>query len=95
MALQDCKFGAEGAPHDAYAYELMGQICKGARMPPCLLCAVGVLWTRAHLSATPVFIVALCAVLCDRAGNRNAQALENFSKALKLKPTLWVCWENM
>jgi hypothetical protein len=34
-------------------------------------------------------------VLCDRAGNRNAQALENFSKALKLKPTLWVCWENM
>ena len=28
MALQDCKFGAEGAPHDAYAYELMGQICK-------------------------------------------------------------------
>lgn len=28
MALQDCIFGAEGAPHDAYAYELMGQICK-------------------------------------------------------------------
>ena len=57
MALQAGNFGTEGAPHEAYAYELMGQICKAA--------------------------------------NRNAQAHEFFSKALKLKPTLWVCWENM
>ena len=28
MALQGGNFGAEGAPHEAYAYELMGQICK-------------------------------------------------------------------
>ena len=28
MALQSGNFGTEGAPHEAYAYELMGQICK-------------------------------------------------------------------
>ena len=28
MALQGGNFGTEGAPHEAYAYELMGQICK-------------------------------------------------------------------
>jgi hypothetical protein len=28
MALQGGGFGADGAPHEAYAHELMGEICK-------------------------------------------------------------------